>query len=94
MYYSAKTTDKNKENGDNNSNGKLKGLQNISKLIICCQNMLSHSQIDNQQQIFDHIIDFWCKEELFGLKEEIINFVTTALSANESLAGFVFDSHL
>ena len=61
VYYQAKSIEKNRENGDHGANYRLKGLQNISKLIVSCQNMLCHSQIESQQLILCNIIDFWCK---------------------------------
>ena len=61
VYYQDKSIEKNRENGDHGANSRLKGLQNISKLIVSCQMMLCPSQIESQQLIFYNIIDFWCK---------------------------------
>ena len=61
VYNQDKSIEKNRENVDRCANYRLKGLQNISKLIVSCQNMLCHSQIESQQLILYNIIDFWCR---------------------------------
>ena len=51
VYNQDKSIEKNRQNGDHGTNSRLKGLHNISKLIVSCQNMLCHSLIDSQQLI-------------------------------------------